>query len=1144
MNGVALLMAVLAATLPDTGSAAPGHSDSLCHEVRIPFGGEQSKHVTFYEAPAERGRVRFSKEDGKVRLEWLEKTQKSKVVFNTPLFEGILADLRERNLEPVEFAVGIRYGGTDLPMLETYLFSSRLTKRKSFYFRLRKGYAEYSVTHDDLPNLDQYQIRGGAKQFTVEKLAFKVRVKKAIYRKLELGEMRKTFEVLPEGGALTDFIWRPESAGTESDVRLNVRIADGALQFRSEAAMPGTPVANVKQRDGAVFRDDALELFLSPQLDNRSYSQITINAANTVYDGEYGYDPVAAKWRHRREVNYDFRSSARHENGILEIYADLPLAMLKFDPAKCPLLAFQAGFNRNSPATYYSWKRFGERNLVPRSYGLLYFNAEPFGSGELKFTSAALAESSRRLLITAEAAKFPDPAYDVEMIVTAPDFSVERHMVRQISLNGKVRFEFPGVKDFNGVYSVILLVKNRRKSVRPFVVNFTNVKPVSYPYGQKKIYPYPKQLKWKDGYFRAGGCSTLDLPQGTTARTRRTAELLLEKLRGHGLDYRLTENAGKGIVLRIQPDGLKPEGYRLEISSEMIKLTGADERGLYYATVTLNQLMNMEMNPRNAVPVPCVEIVDAPDLKHRMAPLWFTDQIGARIREEASMDFFLDYIDRFVAGNKMNILRVRGIETLIQYDDESLPNLEKVNYNRKSRFLSWTDLERLAEFCNDRFIDLMISLPAGGHDYWISRETGYREKGWDTGDVSHPDYQKIYLAVADKMIAHTGCRYFSPESDEWWHKRNPREEQEDTIRGKPRSQVFLDFHLKLHDFLKGRGVRMAMWEDMINPAHNGPRFDTWKVVDSLPRDILILIWADIGNALKYFSEKGFECWGGTTGWFVFNQQERGCMTGFGASLYGFGREWKLREAAPFAFHSVWFLGANYAWNFNNGSLDWNYANLMNSGELAAAEAVFAVSANPFGDEKYKTLNIGKWFNASAPAFADGSTTVCNIPMRLGKSPGKNCVETGKDFATAIPVHKKCSSLVFLHTAIPGALYKAGKGFNNRMWQRGYPAAEYAVVYGDGAKVVYPVRLSQEIYFEDWQPQAGSAVFCRGMKIGYDADRRPHFAYQWEWVNPHPEKDVEEIRISIPNQWDFTHRLLALSLRTVRMPMETGSANGD
>jgi hypothetical protein len=383
------------------------------------------------------------------------------------------------------------------------------------------------------------------------------------------------------------------------------------------------------------------------------------------------------------------------------------------------------------------------------------------------------------------------------------------------------------------------------------------------------------------------------------------------------------------------------------------------------------------------------------------------------------------------------------------------------------------------------------------------------------------------------LIKHTGCRYFTAGSDEWWHKRNPRVQPDDTVRGKPRAQVFLDFHVKLHDYLKERGVRMAMAEDMINPSHNGHRFDTWKIVDSLPKDIIILIWGDIGNAVKYFGEKGFEIWGQPTSWFTFNQPERKYMTGFGASLYQFGTENRFRTPFTFYYHSIWFLGANYAWNFNNRTLNWNLADWMNSGELAAAEAVFAAAANPRGGEKFEPLDLSKYFNASAPAFADGSETVCNIPMRPAKTSGKNCVETAKGAPQTIPVRKKCSSLVFLHTAIPGKLYRSGKGFNYRAWQRGYPAAEYTVIYSDGTKGVYPVRLSHEIYFENWQPQAGGTVFCRGMEIGYDADRLPHFAYQWEWVNPHPEKEIAEIRISIPNKWDFIHRLLALSVRSLR-----------
>ena len=105
------------ATLRWAALAVSITAEGLCQEVQIPFGGEQSRYVTFYKAPTESGLTRFSKEDGRVLLEWLGKTEKSKAVFNAPLFEGILADLQENNLEPVEFTVGVRYDGTDLPKL-------------------------------------------------------------------------------------------------------------------------------------------------------------------------------------------------------------------------------------------------------------------------------------------------------------------------------------------------------------------------------------------------------------------------------------------------------------------------------------------------------------------------------------------------------------------------------------------------------------------------------------------------------------------------------------------------------------------------------------------------------------------------------------------------------------------------------------------------------------------------------------------------------------------------------------------------------------------------------------------------------------------------------------------------------------------
>ena len=50
-----LALAALVAAL----AAARLNADDSCREVRIPFDGEQAKHVTFYEALDESGRVLF-----------------------------------------------------------------------------------------------------------------------------------------------------------------------------------------------------------------------------------------------------------------------------------------------------------------------------------------------------------------------------------------------------------------------------------------------------------------------------------------------------------------------------------------------------------------------------------------------------------------------------------------------------------------------------------------------------------------------------------------------------------------------------------------------------------------------------------------------------------------------------------------------------------------------------------------------------------------------------------------------------------------------------------------------------------------------------------------------------------------------------
>ncbi len=76
----------------------------------------------------------------------------------------------------------------------------------------------------------------------------------------------------------------------------------------------------------------------------------------------------------------------------------------------------------------------------------------------------------------------------------------------------------------------------------------------------------------------------------------------------------------------------------------------------------------------------------------------------------------------------------------------------------------------------------------------------------------------------------------------------------------------------LHDYLKGQGLEMWMWADMLlyRPEHriqHGLRPGTWKAIDRISRDILIVDWIyhkvpDFGGSL-YLQEKGFRVMGAT-----------------------------------------------------------------------------------------------------------------------------------------------------------------------------------------------------------------------------------------------------------------------------------------
>ena len=93
------------------------------------------------------------------------------------------------------------------------------------------------------------------------------------------------------------------------------------------------------------------------------------------------------------------------------------------------------------------------------------------------------------------------------------------------------------------------------------------------------------------------------------------------------------------------------------------------------------------------------------------------------------------------------------------------------------------------------------------------------------------------------------------------------------------AEILSDDINKLYDYIKAAdpAVRMMMWDDMLNPWHNGGVVDmqsqfggrngaTSEAIDSIPTDIIMLAWwyasadkfGEMGNSPAYFQSKGFD----------------------------------------------------------------------------------------------------------------------------------------------------------------------------------------------------------------------------------------------------------------------------------------------
>ena len=172
------------------------------------------------------------------------------------------------------------------------------------------------------------------------------------------------------------------------------------------------------------------------------------------------------------------------------------------------------------------------------------------------------------------------------------------------------------------------------------------------------VIPEPVLIEKTRGSFRLRGDVNLFIPAGNEQLLRH-ADFLVRHLEGiSGMELFIQQyNSGqelpsRGIILALDPQGLVPERYEMEVNSRRILITGDDEAGVFYGIQTLRQLLPYELELGSTkqnlsnVRIRGVYIEDYPQFSYRGMHL----DVG---RHFFDVEFIKKYLD-LMALHKMN----------------------------------------------------------------------------------------------------------------------------------------------------------------------------------------------------------------------------------------------------------------------------------------------------------------------------------------------------------------------------------------------------------------------------------------------------------------------------------------------------------
>ncbi len=345
----------------------------------------------------------------------------------------------------------------------------------------------------------------------------------------------------------------------------------------------------------------------------------------------------------------------------------------------------------------------------------------------------------------------------------------------------------------------------------------------------------------------------------------------------------ITQMEEAQLFFSIQPQkNQKAESYTLKIEQEKIEIQAQDQAGLFYAFVTLDQLIEDAVNSNT--PLPLVTLQDAPKIAFR--PI----QVDVKHHLEKK-SYYYDLIDALAQ------LKINGI--ILEIED-------KLKYKRRPEVasadaLSIEEWRALSTYALARNISISPLVQGLGHASFILKHDKNKhlrddpKSDWAFNPLNPETYALQYDLYLDAMEAFPHGKYLHVGGDE----------VQTTGRGSGKSALELNLiwlnkvsafaaeHDRIPIFwddmpLKQAGLMQPIYDTVMDPATvdsiwevHEPKLN--KFITQFPKNCVYMRWNyhmaesyGNGKAMDWFSSNGFRVMGasaGQTRWTLMPQRE-------------------------------------------------------------------------------------------------------------------------------------------------------------------------------------------------------------------------------------------------------------------------------